>query len=155
MITTEVLLAEGKTKQILAIPGNDHEVVVRSKDDLTAGDGVKHDTFPGKAVIANTTTCNVFRLLEACGIPLAFRRQLDETSFLALKTQMIELEVVVRREAHGSKLKREPNLKKGHLFPKLQVEFYLKTKDRQWKGQPIPKDDPYIQVNRQGQAELF
>jgi phosphoribosylaminoimidazole carboxylase/phosphoribosylaminoimidazole-succinocarboxamide synthase len=52
--------------------------------------------------------------------------------------------VVVRREAHGSYLKRNPHIAKGQLFPQLLVEFYLKTKARSWKGKPLVCDDPLM-----------
>jgi phosphoribosylaminoimidazole carboxylase PurE protein len=52
--------------------------------------------------------------------------------------------VVGRRAAHGSALKRSPHFKKGQLFPKLLVEFYLKTKDKNWKGKPLVADDPLM-----------
>ena len=64
------LIAEGKTK-IIRASGNDPEkVLVLSKDDITAGDGAKHDLIEGKAALATRTTCNVFRLLKACGLPV-------------------------------------------------------------------------------------
>jgi phosphoribosylaminoimidazole carboxylase PurE protein len=57
---------------------------------------------------------------------------------------MLPYEVVVRREAHGSYLKRNPHFAKGHLFPQLVVEFFLKTKDRNWNGKPLICDDPLM-----------
>src|ERR1035437_611959 len=46
---------------------------------------------------------------------------------------------------HGSYLKRNPHLSKGQLFPQALVEFYLKTKDKNWKGKPLIADDPFMQ----------
>ena len=57
---------------------------------------------------------------------------------------MLPYEVVTRREAHGSYLKRHPHIAKGQLFPQLLVEFYLKTKDKDWKGKPLVADDPLM-----------
>ena len=57
---------------------------------------------------------------------------------------MLPYEVVVRREAHGSYLKRNPHFAKGQLFPQLIVEFFLKTKDKNWKGKPLVCDDPLM-----------
>src|SRR6185503_12080332 len=127
------LVTEGKTKKIFRINGSDLVLVV-SKDDITAGDGAKHDIIPDKGRLANQTTCNVFRLLRASGLPVGFEEQVDATSFLAPGCTMLPYEVVVRREAHGSYLKRNPHFAKGQLFPKLIVEFFLKTKDKDWKG---------------------
>jgi phosphoribosylaminoimidazole carboxylase/phosphoribosylaminoimidazole-succinocarboxamide synthase len=136
-------LAEGKTKIVW---GTDDPYVndIESMSDITAGDGAKHDILAGKAEWSNTTTCNVFRLLKSCGIPLAFIEQTSETSFSSKICTMIPLEVVTRREAHGSYLKRNPHLRKGQLFPKLVFELFLKTSGRVWKGQSIPCDDPLI-----------
>jgi phosphoribosylaminoimidazole carboxylase PurE protein len=69
---------------------------------------------------------------------------------------MLPYEVVVRREAHGSYLKRHPHLSRGELFPKLIVELYLKTKDKNWKGKPLVADDPLMMhVVDAGQIRLF
>ncbi len=153
-VVTGEKVAEGKTKIIWGVQGDSSLAAVESKDDITAGDGAKHDVMAGKARLANATTCNVFRLLQACGVPLAFQEQLDATRFLAKRCQMVLLEVVVRREAHGSFLKRYPYLQKGHVFPRLVLEFFLKTTGKQWAGQTIPKDDPFIQI-KGGKAALF
>ena len=138
------LVAEGKTKTIHRIVGSPDLVALVSKDDITAGDGAKHDVIAGKGALANRTTCNVFRLLKACGLPLAFEEQDSATSFVGPQCTMLPYEVVTRREAHGSYLKRNPHISKGQLFPKLLVEFYLKTKDKAWKGKPLVADDPLM-----------
>ena len=143
-MTRGELFAEGKTKRVWEVQGRHELAILESKDDITAGDGKKHDIIPGKARWATTTTCNVFSLLAACGVPVAFREQLDETSFLADYTEMIPLEVVMRREAHGSFLKRRPDLLKGTVFPRHLFELYLKTSGKKWQGQDIPCDDPLI-----------
>ena len=141
------VIAEGKTKIILATKPDPEKVLILSKDDITAGDGAKHDLIEGKAALATRTTCNVFRLLKASGIPVAFDGQIDEKSFTAPLCQMLPYEVVIRREAHGSYLKRMPGLAKGHLFPKLLVEFFLKTNGRKWKEHDLLCDDPLMEYS--------
>lgn len=145
-ITATDLLTEGKTKKIFmtSSPGC---VIVESKDDLTAGDGAKHDVIRGKASLSNQTASNVFRLLKACGLPVAFVKELDETRFFAEKCEMIPYEVVVRREAHGSFLNRHPGIQKGHIFPRLLLEFFLKTSGKKWKDVNLPKDDPFLRFD--------
>jgi phosphoribosylaminoimidazole carboxylase/phosphoribosylaminoimidazole-succinocarboxamide synthase len=138
------MVAEGKTKKIYKVKGSAGLVTVVAKDDITAGDGAKHDIIPDKGRLATATTSNVFRLLKACGIPVAFEGQEGPISFSAPQCDMLPYEVVVRREAHGSFLKRNPHLAKGQLFPQLIVEFYLKTKDKNWKGKPLVADDPFM-----------
>lgn len=138
------LIAEGKTKIIRTSKQHPHRVLILSKDDITAGDGAKHDLIEGKAVLSTRTTSNVFRLLKASGLPVAFEEQVDERTFLAPLCQMLPYEVVVRREAHGSFLKRMPGLTKGHFFPQLLVEFFLKTAGRKWKNHALLCDDPLM-----------
>src|SRR5438128_8937851 len=107
------LVTEGKTKKVYAVKGGSGLVTVVAKDDITAGDGAKHDIIPDKGRLATATTCNVFRLLKTCGLPVAFDEQDSAISFSAPKCDMLPYEVVVRREAHGSYLKRNPHLAKG------------------------------------------
>jgi len=95
-------------------------------------------------------------LLKACGLPVAFEQQDGETSFVAPKCSMLPYEVVIRREAHGSYLKRNPHFSKGQLFPQLIVEFFLKTKDKNWKGKPLICDDPLLLYTKgTSQLRLF
>ena len=153
MRTTQ--LAEGKTKVVFGTNNPAIDEIV-SKDDITAGNGKKHDVLPGKGAWSTRTTCNIFRLLQKCGIPVAFVEQTSETSFYVKKCKMITLEVVGRREAHGSYLMRNPNLAKGHLFPKLIFELYLKTSGKKWQNNDIPCDDPMIVLSEVTKtAELF
>jgi phosphoribosylaminoimidazole carboxylase / phosphoribosylaminoimidazole-succinocarboxamide synthase len=150
------LLAEGKTKKIHQVADRPGLVTILSKDDITAGDGAKHDVIPDKGRLATATTCNVFRLLKACGLPVAFEEQDSATSFVAPHCSMLPYEVVVRREAHGSYLKRNPHFAKGQLFPRLIVELFLKTKERNWKGKPLVCDDPLmLYTEATAQIELF
>ena len=150
------LVAEGKTKKIHLVKGSSDLATIVAKDDITAGDGAKHDIIPDKGRLATATTCNVFRLLKACGLPVAFVEQDSALSFVAPKCDMLPYEVVVRREAHGSYLKRNPHLSKGQLFPQALVEFYLKTKDKNWKGKPLVADDPFMQFAEDAkQIRLF
>lgn len=150
------LVTEGKTKKIYQVIGESDLVTVISKDDITAGDGAKHDIIPDKGGLANRTTCNVFRLLKACSLPVAFEKQDSTNSFIAPKCLMLPYEVVVRREAHGSYLKRNPHFSKGQLFPQLIVELFLKTKDKNWKGKSLICDDPLLIYQKEAsQIQLF
>ena len=154
--TPGALVTEGKTKKIHRIAGSSDLVLVVAKDDITAGDGAKHDIIPEKGRLATATTCNVFRLLKASGLPVGFAEQDSPISFLAPVCTMLPYEVVVRREAHGSYLKRNPHIAKGQLFPQLIVEFYLKTKDKNWKGKPLIADDPLMgYADGSAQIKLF
>lgn len=123
------LLAEGKTKKIWAIP-NTHTVLVESKDDITASDGLRRDVMEGKAAIANATTCNVFEFLTAQDIRNHFIEQVDETTFHALKVDMVPVESVVRGIATGSYLKRKPDVAEGTILDPPVTELFFKDDAR-------------------------
>lgn len=139
------LLAQGKTKKIWSLKGDDSRVIIESMDDITAGDGAKHDILEGKARFATETTCNVFCLLKRHKVLVSFIKQIDEIHFLAHRCKMIPLEVVVRYVALGSYLKRNLEVESGQLLEDLVVEFYLKTSGRQFNGVKLKCDDPFIE----------
>ena len=135
-------LNEGKTKIVYALPQSpnvDH-VLLRSKDRITAGDGARAHDLEGKSEISNETTCAIFELLNACGIRTHFVKKHDATSFIAANCEMIPLEVVTRRLATGSFLRRNPGVKEGYRFSPLKLETFFKddaNHDPQWSHEQI------------------
>jgi len=155
---TTTLVAKGKTKEIWGT--NDHNVVImRNLSNITAdNDPNKTREFETKAISATTTTCRVFELLEQAGIPTAYMQQLSETEILAKSCKMIPLEVIARRYAVGSYLKRHPELGKAegklpHRFHSLCFELFLKTTgggltidgESLVSGLTPEQDDPFIE----------
>lgn len=61
------IVIEGKTKKVYDVDGHPHEVILVSKDRITAGDGAKAHDLKGKAAISNETNAKVFALLNAVG----------------------------------------------------------------------------------------
>lgn len=118
------VVAEGKTK-IVEDAGNG-EVFLRSKDDITAGDGTRHDLLEGKAAASTRTTSNIFRLLERAGIPTHFVDGVDDVTFRARDLEMIPLELVARRYATGSFRDRFPDLAEGAVLDDLVFEIFEK-----------------------------
>ena len=148
-------LYRGKTKAVYTTE-DPNLVILENFDSLTKFDNPElTKEMKGKAVRATKTTCNVFNLLKSAGIPVAFERQISETEFLAKKCQMIPLEVIIRRYAVGSYLKRFPHLAKPegmppHRFHQLVFELFLKTTGGEIKdfdGRVLDNtlvDDPFI-----------
>jgi phosphoribosylaminoimidazole carboxylase/phosphoribosylaminoimidazole-succinocarboxamide synthase len=166
------LSAEGKTKKIWTVIGGNSLAIVEYKDTITAfDDPSRTKTFSTKAVRSNTTTCQVFELLKRAGIPVAFQEQISLMEFLALNCEMIKLEVVARRFAVGSYLKRHPELKQldgqpPYRFHRLVTEFFLKTtvgKFLSSDGQTLiegldpqkGEEDPLILNPFEGEWQLF
>lgn len=125
-ITFGPKLAEGKTKIIYAHPQDAALVYMVHKDGLTAGDGARRSTLPGKGKISCQTTSNVFALLERHGIPTHYVGRPEENVNLVRRCTMIPLEVVMRRIATGSYLRRNPGVAEGTRFEPVLVEFFLK-----------------------------
>ena len=127
------LLIEGKTKKIWSVAENPALIIIENKKDITAFDNPEFTRqFEQKARYATTTTCRVFELLQEAGIPVAYLKQVSDTEFLAPACEMIPLEVVARRYAVGSFLKRHPEFTRTEneapfRFDDLKVEFFLKT----------------------------
>ena len=119
-------LRGGKTKIILRLENSENIVKIVSKNTITAKDGEKKDIMPGKARLANNTTSNVFELLTRHGIDTHFIRRAGQTSFFACECDMIPVEVVARRIAKGSYLKRNPKVADGTIFDELVMEFFYK-----------------------------
>ncbi|NOZ62765.1 MAG: hypothetical protein GXO74_13925 [Calditrichaeota bacterium] len=127
------LLVEGKTKKIWSVKENPNLIIIENKKDITAFDNPEFTKrFEMKARYATATTCRVFELLQRKGIPVAYVEQISDTEFLAPVCEMIPLEVVARRYAVGSFLKRHPEFarrgdEKPFRFDDLKIEFFLKT----------------------------
>jgi len=102
---------EGKTKRVWFVEGESGLVIIENKDDITKNDDSSQTkVITGKAELATATTCAVFQLLKDAEIPVAFEKQLGLNKFLAPKVDMILLEIIWRRYAVGSFLKRHPEL---------------------------------------------
>ncbi|MCK5490724.1 MAG: AIR carboxylase family protein [Candidatus Pacebacteria bacterium] len=163
-------LIEGKTKIVWSVKNDDENVIIENKDDITAYDDPSlTKQFKAKAEYSTTITCCVFELLKKAGIPVAYNHQLSSTEFSVPNCTMIPLEVVARRFAVGSFLKRHPELineDNPHRFHKLVVEYFLKTTGGKLlnsagknllEGSDLKKgeDDPFIANCSENEWELF
>jgi len=124
------LLAEGKTKLIYAYPGDRSLVYMVNKDQITAGDGVRHNELTGKSRWSTITTANVFRLLNEEQIATHFVEQINDVTLLVRRCTMLSIEQVMRRIATGSYLKRHPEVSEGTRFEPVLVETFLKDDAR-------------------------
>jgi phosphoribosylaminoimidazole-succinocarboxamide synthase len=120
------LLAEGKTKRIYAHPAESELAIIVSKDDITAGDGARRNVITGKGSVSGRTTTNVFQLLRRNGIATHFVTAIDDASMVVQRCRMIPIEVVTRRFATGSYLKRFPQVSEGTRFEPPLSELFFK-----------------------------
>lgn len=120
------LIREGKGKKILATSNPyQHEVVF--KDDITAGDGAKHEVLEGSGLLNLETSRNCFEALNRAGVPTHFINRTNKNTLLVHALSMIPIEVVVRSVATGSYCKRHPEIHEGAHFKEPLVEFFFKN----------------------------
>lgn len=132
-------LAEGKTKIVYAHPTDAGLAVLVHKDGITAGDGARRNVIPGKGALAGRTTANVFALLNASGIATHFVSAPEPNLTVVRRCAMLPLEVVARRLATGSFLRRHPDIAEGSRFDPPLIEFFLKD-DVRHDPQVSPQD---------------
>ncbi|MBF0289564.1 MAG: phosphoribosylaminoimidazolesuccinocarboxamide synthase [SAR324 cluster bacterium] len=123
------MVIEGKTKRIVPA-AQAGMVIMETKNELTGGDAAKKATIEGIAAHKTLQTANVFNLLKKHDIPVAFIEQQNDTSLLCYECDMLPLELVMRRYAWGSFLKREPTFQQTdgvpYRFDAVRCDLYHK-----------------------------
>ena len=126
MQQTTQKLAEGKTKIIYVHPDDPTLVILRHKNSISAGDGARRNVIEGKGALSGRTAANVFTMLNGAGVPTHFVAAPSPTEMIARRCSMIPVEVVMRRRATGSYLKRHADTSEGSRFDPVLVEFFIK-----------------------------
>lgn len=119
-------ILEGKTKVIYENPQDRKTVYMYFKDDITAGDGAKHDIIKGKAAIDWQTNRDIFEYLTRAGILTHYIDSPEEQVTLVKRLdRKINLEVVTRRVATGSILGWS-DIEEGRRFDPVITQFHYK-----------------------------
>jgi phosphoribosylaminoimidazole-succinocarboxamide synthase len=119
-------VAEGKTKIIYQNPEDTKTVYMVFKDDITAGDGVKHDIIKGKALVDWKTNRDIYELLNLKGVRTHYVSSPSEKVVLVKKLdRKLNLEVVSRRVAAGSIIKWG-DIAQGTRFDPVVTQFHYK-----------------------------
>ncbi len=121
-----IKVTEGKTKVIYENPNDSKTVYMVFKDDITAGDGVKHDIIQGKALVDWQTNRDIYEYLNRQGIRTHYIESPEEKVCLVKKLDFkINLEVVSRRVAAGSILKWGGE-EEGKRYDPVVTQFHYK-----------------------------
>jgi phosphoribosylaminoimidazole-succinocarboxamide synthase len=123
MSTTQ--LSAGKTKTVTQTSQPD-QVILTFRDDITAGDGKKHELLPGKGRINASITAKLYELLTEHEIPNHLVKQMSDDQLLVKKLEMIPIEVVCRIRAAGHFIGMGKFFQSGDRLAFPIVEFYLK-----------------------------
>ncbi|MFH0924147.1 MAG: phosphoribosylaminoimidazolesuccinocarboxamide synthase [bacterium] len=144
-------IVEGKTKIIYKNPNDSKTVYMYFKDDITAGDGIKHDLIDGKSLIDWQVNRDIFEFLNRMGIKTHYLASPQESVSLVKRLDWkVNLEVVSRRVAAGSIVKWG-KIVEGTKFDPLIHQFH-------YKDDPLHDpmlDDNYIEylINQRGAKE--
>jgi phosphoribosylaminoimidazole-succinocarboxamide synthase len=117
------LLYRGKAKDVYQT-SHPQQVMVKFRDDITAGDGAKKEVMGMKGYYNSLISAKLFMLLEDAGIKTQYIDLPEPGFMLSHKLDMIPLEVITRNIAAGSLLRRFP-FQEGQTFnpPIIQMDF--------------------------------
>lgn len=127
MVVTRTLLYEGKAKQVFQTDHPD-QVVFQYKDDATAFNGEKHETFLGKGELNNRLSAHLLQEVARRGVPTHFIELLSPRQQVCRNVSIIPLEVILRNRAAGS-MARRLGLEEGTPLQSTIVEFSYKNDD--------------------------
>jgi phosphoribosylaminoimidazole-succinocarboxamide synthase len=144
------LIYEGKAKKVFRSSLDPAKLILSYKNDATAFNGKKKESFPGKGKLNNEISSQLFLYLQECGIRSHFIQRLNDTEQLVHETKIIPLEVVVRNLATGSITKRLGFKEKTLFSPPLVELFYKKDE----LDDPIINDDHALLLTDVTKQEL-
>jgi phosphoribosylaminoimidazole-succinocarboxamide synthase len=117
------LLYKGKAKDVYQT--DDPElVIIKFRDDITAGDGEKKDNLTRKGYYNSVISAKFFELLEDGGVKTQYIKILEPGLMLSHKLDMLPLEIITRNIAAGSLVRKFP-FKAGQEFepPIIQMDY--------------------------------
>lgn len=117
------LICHGKAKDVYKT--DDPEIIlVKFRDDITAGDGEKKDTIINKGYFNSIISAKFFEVLEESGIKTQYIELLEPGLMLSHRLDMIPLEVITRNIAAGSLLRKFPFQEKQEFEPPIiQMDY--------------------------------
>ncbi|MDR2829752.1 MAG: phosphoribosylaminoimidazolesuccinocarboxamide synthase [Methanobrevibacter sp.] len=117
------LFFSGKAKDVYSHENKDY-VIIKFRDDITAGDGEKKDNLKGKGECNSLISSKLFEILEENGLSTQYIELIEPGVILSKKLDMIPLEVILRNIATGSLIKKFPFREKQDINPPIiQMDF--------------------------------
>ena len=136
------LLYKGKAKDIYSTD-NANIVIQYFKDDMTAGNGARHEIVKDKGILNCKISSFLMTQLAQNGIENHFISQINEREQVVKTVKIIPLEVIVRNIASGSFCKRF-GVENGLKFDMPCVEFSYKD---DFLGDPAISEGQIIAMN--------
>ena len=142
-------LYEGKSKVIYQGPTEDSCLVV-FKNTATAFNGEKKAELSGKAQLNAAISNFIFGYLQDKGFQTHLLKVVDETSVLARKVEVIQVEVIVRNVAAGS-FSKKFGVAEGTALCNTVLEFCYKSDAL---GDPMMNESQITAIGLATQEEL-
>ncbi|MDQ5821775.1 MAG: SAICAR synthetase [Actinomycetota bacterium] len=126
----------GRSKELY--PLGERHCLVRLIPSLTSFTHARDELVPGTDKLRLDFYELAAAQLRSAGIPVAFVRRVDETSYVAEFCPHPPFEVIVKNAAYGSTLRKYPGLfPPGHRFERPVVKFDYRTEP---EDEPIAED---------------
>ncbi len=117
------IIYAGKAKDVYETD-DPKQVIVKFRDDITAGDGAKTESLIKKGFYNSLISSKFFEVLEESGIKTQYIELIEPGYMLCKKLDMIPLEVITRNIAAGSLIKKFPFKEKQELNPPvIQMDY--------------------------------
>jgi len=100
-------------------------LIMEFRDDISAFDGEKVSTLPGKGKVNNAINEHIMLGLESWGIPTHHRQRISDIETTVYCSEMFKVECVVRNYAAGG-IVRRLGIPHSHRFINPIFEFFLK-----------------------------
>ncbi|WP_456374925.1 phosphoribosylaminoimidazolesuccinocarboxamide synthase [Methanocaldococcus sp.] len=139
---------KGKAKSVYEI--DEDKVLIEFRDDITAGNGAKHDVKEGKGHLNALISSKLFEILNENGVETHYIKYIEPRYMVAKKVEIIPIEVIVRNIAAGSLCRRYP-FEEGKELPFPIVQFDYKN-DKY--GDPMLNDDIAVALGLATREEL-
>jgi phosphoribosylaminoimidazole-succinocarboxamide synthase len=143
------LLYKGKAKDVYQT--NDPElVIIKFRDDITAGDGEKKDKLARKGYFNSIISAKFFELLEEGGVKTQYIKLLEPGLMLSHRLDMLPLEIITRNLAAGSIVRKFPFKSKQEFEPPI-IQMDYKCDEYH---DPMLNDDIILALNLSTREEL-
>ncbi|OPY24001.1 MAG: Phosphoribosylaminoimidazole-succinocarboxamide synthase [Methanobacterium sp. PtaU1.Bin242] len=143
------LIYQGKAKDVYQT--DDPEMVlVKFRDDITAGDGEKKDKLVKKGYYNSIISAKFFEILEAAGVKTQYIKLLNPGMMLSRKLEMIPLEIITRNIAAGSLIRKFPFQERQEFKPPI-IQMDYKSDEYH---DPMLNDDIAVALGFTTRSEL-
>ena len=117
------LLYKGKAKDVYQT--DDPElVIIKFRDDITAGDGEKKDKLTKKGYYNSIISSKFFELLETSRVKTQYIKLLEPGLMLSHRLDMLPLEIIIRNIAAGSLVRKFPFKSRQEFEPPIiQMDY--------------------------------